>query len=274
MIPLESPVPEIGPPGSESGGRKRTHGTRPAARLRKRRISHRPLPATRLSSTLPPSRKRPENALCRDSGSPGGGEARTRPRSFKGWRLTPVTTPDSDRPPREPQPVPRRRQVTAISRATAPATGRGARWSPRPFAAAVRRRAGTAGHATTRRRRATSWRPCPARRQRPTAPDRVDGSSPGHGSIRTTRHRLLPFNMSGCARTCASHRAIWRSSPPVRPRGGYRAGYYSRGLVTRIGKLELRVPRGPRRAVLDRAVRPLSALSTRARRDELLRVLP
>ena len=53
MIPLESPVPEIGPPGSESGGRKRTHGTRPAARLRKRRISHRPLPATRLSSTLP-----------------------------------------------------------------------------------------------------------------------------------------------------------------------------------------------------------------------------
>ena len=52
MIPLESPVPEIGPPGSESGGRKRTHGTRPAARLRKRRISHRPLPATRLSSTL------------------------------------------------------------------------------------------------------------------------------------------------------------------------------------------------------------------------------
>ena len=42
MIPLESPVPEIGPPGSESGERKRTHGTRPAARLRKRRISHRP----------------------------------------------------------------------------------------------------------------------------------------------------------------------------------------------------------------------------------------
>ena len=52
MIPLESPVPEIGPPGSKSGGRKRNHGTRPAARLRKRRISHRPLPATRLSSTL------------------------------------------------------------------------------------------------------------------------------------------------------------------------------------------------------------------------------
>ena len=57
MIPLESPVPEIGPPGSESGGRKRAHGNRSAARLRKHRMSHRPLPATRLPSTLPPSRK-------------------------------------------------------------------------------------------------------------------------------------------------------------------------------------------------------------------------
>ena len=35
MIPLESPVLEIGTPGSESGGRKRAHGSRPAARLRK-----------------------------------------------------------------------------------------------------------------------------------------------------------------------------------------------------------------------------------------------
>ena len=33
MIPLESPVlPEIGPPGSESGGRKRAYGSRTAAR--------------------------------------------------------------------------------------------------------------------------------------------------------------------------------------------------------------------------------------------------
>ena len=39
MIPLESPVPEIGPPGSESGGRKRAHGNRTAARLRKHRMS-------------------------------------------------------------------------------------------------------------------------------------------------------------------------------------------------------------------------------------------
>ena len=36
MTPLESPVPEIGTPDSESGGgRKRTHGNRPAALLRK-----------------------------------------------------------------------------------------------------------------------------------------------------------------------------------------------------------------------------------------------
>ena len=32
MIPLESPVPEIGTPGSESGGRKRAHGVRTEAR--------------------------------------------------------------------------------------------------------------------------------------------------------------------------------------------------------------------------------------------------
>ena len=32
MIPLESPVPEIGTPGSESGERKRAHGIRTAAR--------------------------------------------------------------------------------------------------------------------------------------------------------------------------------------------------------------------------------------------------
>ena len=57
MIPLESPVPEIGTPGSESGGRKRAHGTRPAARRRKRRTSHRlptgyapPLDSTRMLS--------------------------------------------------------------------------------------------------------------------------------------------------------------------------------------------------------------------------------
>ena len=42
MIPLESPVPEISTPGSESGGRKRTHGSRPAARCESSRKSHRP----------------------------------------------------------------------------------------------------------------------------------------------------------------------------------------------------------------------------------------
>src|SRR5205809_2027818 len=47
-------------------------------------------------------------------------------------------------------------------------------------------------------------------------------------------------------------------------RQGYRSGYYGRTLVTRVGKLELRVPAGPRRAVLDRAVRALSALGAGA----------
>ena len=68
MIPLESPVPEIGTPGSENGGRKRAHGNRPAARLRKRRIGHRlpigyapPLDSTRMLS-VPCSG---ETAACR-----------------------------------------------------------------------------------------------------------------------------------------------------------------------------------------------------------------
>ena len=59
MIPLESPVPEIGTPGSESGGRKRAYGLRTAARLRKRRTSHRALPVTRLPSTLHESGRYP-----------------------------------------------------------------------------------------------------------------------------------------------------------------------------------------------------------------------
>ena len=45
---------------------------------------------------------------------------------------------------------------------------------------------------------------------------------------------------------------------------GYRSGYYTRTLVTRVGKLELRAPQdraaGPKRAVLDRALRALPAL--------------
>ena len=43
-------------------------------------------------------------------------------------------------------------------------------------------------------------------------------------------------------------------------RSGYRAGYYSRSLVTRIGKLELRIPRDREGQLLHRAVRPLPAL--------------
>ena len=45
---------------------------------------------------------------------------------------------------------------------------------------------------------------------------------------------------------------------------GYRAGHYPRILVTRVGKLELRVPRTPG-PVLDRAVRTLPALGEGAR---------
>ena len=52
-------MPEIGPPGSESGGRKRAHGNRTAVRLRKHRMSHQPLPATRLLSTLDESGRYP-----------------------------------------------------------------------------------------------------------------------------------------------------------------------------------------------------------------------
>ena len=63
MIPLESPVPAIGTPGSESGGRKRAYGLRTAARPRKRRTSHRALPVTRLPSTLHESGRYPEDAV-------------------------------------------------------------------------------------------------------------------------------------------------------------------------------------------------------------------
>ena len=69
MIPLESPVPEIGTPGSESGERKRAHGRRTAAQCESAGSATDPLPATRLSSTLPPSRKRPANDRLRCSAS-------------------------------------------------------------------------------------------------------------------------------------------------------------------------------------------------------------
>jgi hypothetical protein len=47
-------------------------------------------------------------------------------------------------------------------------------------------------------------------------------------------------------------------------RASDRSGYYGRTLITRVGKLELRVPAGPNRAVFDRAVRALSALGAGA----------
>ena len=49
-------------------------------------------------------------------------------------------------------------------------------------------------------------------------------------------------------------------------RQGYRSGYYGRTLITRVGKLELRVPAGPDGTVLDRVVRALSALGESAGR--------
>ena len=52
-VPLESPVPEIGTPGSESGERKRAHGPRIAARCESAGSATDALPATRLPSTLP-----------------------------------------------------------------------------------------------------------------------------------------------------------------------------------------------------------------------------
>ena len=87
MIPLESPVPEIGPPGSESGGRKRTHGTRPAARLRKRRISHRgyaPLLATEADIR---DRRAWRDVACEGvAGQPWGEAGRGEPDDSFSWR--------------------------------------------------------------------------------------------------------------------------------------------------------------------------------------------
>jgi hypothetical protein len=50
----------------------------------------------------------------------------------------------------------------------------------------------------------------------------------------------------------------------VAGRQGYRSGYYGRTLITRVGKLELRVPQGSQRAVFDRAVRTVSAVGAGA----------
>src|SRR3954447_2888020 len=46
---------------------------------------------------------------------------------------------------------------------------------------------------------------------------------------------------------------------------GYRSGHYGRTLITRVGKLELRVPQDPGRALLDRAVRAPPAVRAGAR---------
>ena len=45
----------------------------------------------------------------------------------------------------------------------------------------------------------------------------------------------------------------------IEGRLSYRSGYYARSLITRVGKLELRVPAGSQRTVFDRDLRALSA---------------
>ena len=89
MIPLESPVPEIGTPGSESGGRKRTHGVSACGPARKRRKCHRPPTghAPPLDSTNRPAGRRPgprfpgRSPGSRPGGAPGPSPLRNRPKS-------------------------------------------------------------------------------------------------------------------------------------------------------------------------------------------------
>src|ERR1700736_318345 len=69
--------------------------------------------------------------------------------------------------------------------------------------------------------------------------------------IRTTLQEVLEAEMTEALGAAKSERTMGRN--------GYRSGYYGRSLITRVGKLELRVPQD-QRAVFDRAVRALSAL--------------
>ena len=102
MIPLESPVPEIGTPGSESGGRKRTHGSRPAARRESAGQATNPLPATRLPSTLLNAVKmhRPSRSLSLAHGAP------PRPGILCGWAVLISTAYGHKRKGNQPMPTP------------------------------------------------------------------------------------------------------------------------------------------------------------------------
>jgi hypothetical protein len=74
--------------------------------------------------------------------------------------------------------------------------------------------------------------------------------------VRTAPQEVLEAEMTEALGAEKGERAAGRQ--------GYRSGYYGRTLITRVGKLELRVPAGPNRAVFDRAVRALSAVGAGA----------
>ncbi len=102
MIPLESPVPAIGTPGSESGGRKRAYGLRTAARPRKRRTSHRALPVTRLPSTLHESGRDPTSGCCCAAGRAGRAAGRANGPRFSLRRHERCPSGQAARPGRPP----------------------------------------------------------------------------------------------------------------------------------------------------------------------------
>ncbi len=77
--------------------------------------------------------------------------------------------------------------------------------------------------------------------------------------VRTALQEVLEAEMTEALGAEKGERAAGRQ--------GYRSGYYGRTLITRIGKLELRFRRIAR-AVLDRAVRTLSAVRARAGRGQ------
>src|SRR5258708_39770126 len=74
--------------------------------------------------------------------------------------------------------------------------------------------------------------------------------------VRTALQEVLEAEMTEALGAEKGERAAGRQ--------GYRSGYYGRTLITRVGKLELRVPPGSNRAFLDRAVRTVSALGAGA----------
>ena len=74
--------------------------------------------------------------------------------------------------------------------------------------------------------------------------------------VRTALQEVLEAEMTEALCAEKGERATGRQ--------GYRSGYYGRTLITRVGKLELRVPAGPDETVLDRAVRTLSTFGAGA----------